>query len=207
MLTWPSSMPRWSAMSWASWGCVRPVKSASFLVVIFSISVTCPARSMSAESPVRPRSAGPSVAAASVERTGVGVRFDDRSGCEVGERADRGAVTDACRRAHRVLHDGPAADPAVGETGVRAELAAGAHHRGAVEHRARVERDVTAELDGDVDERLARSEHGDACQEPVTVGARPQLALGEGELPAVVDALGLLGGRLHHADAVAHAGE
>ncbi len=50
-------------------------------------------------------------------------------------------------------------------------------------------------------------EHRHAVQQPVTVGARPQLALGQGELPAVVDALRLLAGRLHPADAVAHPGQ
>ena len=53
-----------------------------------------------------------------------------------------------------------------------------------------IERDVAAELHGDVDERLARVEHRDAVQQPVPVGAAAQLALGERQLPAVVDAAG-----------------
>ncbi len=67
-------------------------------------------------------SARPSVAASSVERTGVGVRFDDRSGREVGERADRGAVADRVPTCPPCTARRRRSDPAVGETGVRAEL-------------------------------------------------------------------------------------
>ena len=73
--------------------------------------------------------------------------------------------------------------------------------------RPRVQRDVAAELDGDVDERLAGIEHRHAVEQPAAVGATAQLALGEGQLPAVVDALGLRAGRLDASDPVTHAGE
>jgi hypothetical protein len=66
---------------------------------------------------------------------------------------------------------------------------------------------VTAEPDGDVDERLARIEHRHAVEQPAAVRARPQFALGEGQLPAVVDTLRLRRRRLHPPNPVAEAAE
>ena len=97
-----------------------------------------------------------------------------------------------------------AADDAVGELRVRPEVGAVADDGLALQDRARVDRDVAPELDRDVDERLARIEHRHAVEQPVTVRAVAELALGERELPAVVDALRLARRGLHGADAVAH---
>ena len=101
------------------------------------------------------------------------------------------AVADLGVDADGVAHHAVAPDDAVGELGVRAEVGAVADDRLALQDRARVDRDVAAELDRDVDERLARVEHRDAVEQPAPVGAVAELALGERELPAVVDALGL----------------
>ena len=91
-----------------------------------------------------------------------------------------------------VLDDCAVADAAVHDAGVRTDLAAVAHHRGALEDRARVQRDVAAEPDGRIDEGLARIEHRHALEQPSPIDAAAQLALGQGQLPAVVDALHLL---------------
>ena len=92
---------------------------------------------------------------------------------DVGAGADLGLDADGVLDVQSVGHD------AVDEAGVGADLAAVADDRAALEDRARVQRDVTAELDGDVEEGLARVEHRDAVQQPVAVGAVAQLALGE----------------------------
>ena len=114
-------------------------------------------------------------------------------GGEGGERADPRPGADRRRRPDGVLDRRPLPHLAVDEPGVRADLAALADDGRSVQHRPRVQRDVAPEVDGDVDERLARVEHRHAVEQPVPVGPRPQLALGEGELPAVVDALRLVG--------------
>ena len=126
----------------------------------------------------------------------VGVRADAGAVADLGVAAD-GVLDDAVRRRRRSRSrrvSGPISQPSP-TTVSPCRIVPG------------IQRDVAAELDGDVDERLARVEHRDAVEQPVAVGAGAQLALGEGQLPAVVDALGLVGGRLHAADAVAHAGE
>ena len=115
-----------------------------------------------------------------------------------------GAVADLGVDADGVAHGAVAADDAVGELGVRAEIGAVADDRVALQDRARVDRDVAPELDRDVDEGLARIEHRHPVEQPVPIGAVAELALGQRQLPAVVDALRLAGRRLHRADAVAH---
>ena len=70
---------------------------------------------------------------------------------EDGERADVRAGADLRVVAHGVLDDGAGADHAVDEAGVRADLAAVADDGAALQHRAREQGDVAAELDRGVD--------------------------------------------------------
>ncbi len=83
----------------------------------------------------------------------MGVRPNDRG------RPDLGVVADG------VLDDCLGADRAVDEAGVRPDLAAVTDHGGPLQDGARVQRDIAADGDGDVDERLAGIEHRHAAQQ------------------------------------------
>src|SRR5688572_22541024 len=200
MLASPSGWPRWAATSSANAGCVRPENRASFLVVTFSMWWPLPGR-------VIDGLVGSVGGTCSVERACHSPPCDRGTGGQMGERADGRTVADLGVDAHRVAHRAAAPDDAVGELRVRTQVGVVADDRSTLQDRARVDRDVAAELDGDVDERLARIEHGDAIEQPVAVGAVAELALGEGELPAVVDTLRLAGRGVDGTNAVAHRGE
>src|SRR5918995_753162 len=194
MLASPSGWPRCAATSCASAGCVRPENRASFLVVTFSIWSPLPGR---AAGMTLVQSVG---STCSVERPCHGPWCHGRSGRQMGERADGRAVADLGVETHGVAHSAASPHHAVGELRVRAQVGALADDRLALEDRAGIDRDVAPELDRHVDERLARIEHRDAVQQPMAVRSVSELALGEGQLPPVVDTLGLARRSMDRAD-------
>src|SRR6056297_147531 len=189
-------MLRCVATSCASSGWVRPEYRASRLVVTFSMSCD-----------VLPDVVSALADGSSVEGPGGRVGSDTRTDREVGVRADDGGWADLGVVADGVLDDGVVADRAVDEAGVGPDLAAVADHGGALQDRAGIQRDVATDADGDVDERLAGIEHRDPAEQMQPVGARAEFTLGECELPAIVDTLGLVGRCLDDADAMPHRAE
>src|SRR3954451_7778422 len=166
----PNSMPRFAATSFASAGWVRPVRSVMRLVVNFSI-VEAPRYSVGRSSVEGSR------------RTG---GRDRAAGRQVGVGADVRVLAHLAVAADAVLDHRSGPDHAVDQSSVGPDLAAVADHRVALQDRSRVQGDITAQLHGDVDERLPRVEHGDTVEQPVAVGAAAQFALGQGQLPAIV---------------------
>src|SRR3954470_20696668 len=109
----------------------------------------------------------------------------------MGVRPDMGVLADLAVSADAVLDHRTGPDHAVDQSCVRPDLTAVTDHGVALQDGARVEGDIPPELHGDVDERLARVEHGDPVQQPVSVRAAAQLALRQGQLPSIVDTTSL----------------
>src|SRR5215204_6157851 len=99
-----------------------------------------------------------------------------------------------------VLDHSTGPDHAVDQAGVGPDLAAVTDNGVALQDRPRIQRDIAPELHRDVDERLARVEHGDSIEQPPAVGAAAQFAFGQGQLPTVVDSAGLRFRGLHRSD-------
>ncbi len=86
-------------------------------------------------------------------------------------RVDRGSFTDF----------------AVDETSVGADFAACSDDCASLQDGAREQGHILADAHVDIDEGLARIEHRDAVEEPSPVGSGSQFALGESQLPSIVD--------------------
>src|SRR5687767_7746610 len=111
-------------------------------------------------SPARPLSAAESVDSCSVEgasRLTLSHRAARRQMCV---RADVRAESDLCIAPDRVLDHAICFDDAVDEPYVGADLTARADDSATLQDGARVEGDIAAQLDRDIDERLPRIEHG-----------------------------------------------